>query len=102
MPPDVVSLADDGLAAGIPPGIDRPVVAAAVLVVEGRGDLQQRRRRLRVSGQGWLPGCLCTGLYAVNTSGIMSIHPCRCIGVAPNPAQADDHRAKAAERYCAW
>jgi hypothetical protein len=24
-----------------------------------------------------LPGCLCTGLYAVNTSGIMPIQPCR-------------------------
>ena len=46
-----------------------------------------------------LPGYLCTGLYAVNTSGIMPTQVLSFVSESlPSLAQADDHRAKAALR----
>ena len=47
----------------------------------------------------YLPGYLCTGLYAVNTSGIMPTQVLSFVSESPpSLAQADDHRAKAVLR----
>src|SRR5215471_4376217 len=43
MPLDVVGLGDDGLAAGIPSGVDGPVAAVVVVVVDRRSYLEQGR-----------------------------------------------------------
>ena len=46
-----------------------------------------------------LPGYLCTGLYVVNTSGIMPTQVLSFVSESlPSLAQADDHRAKAVLR----
>ena len=46
-----------------------------------------------------LPGNLCTGLYAVNTSGVMPTQVLSFVSKSLSSlAQADDHRAKAVLR----
>jgi hypothetical protein len=46
-----------------------------------------------------LPGYLCTGLYVVNTSGIVPTQVLSFVSESPpSLAQADDHRAKAVLR----
>src|SRR6266498_3099913 len=46
--PDVFGPGDDGLAAGVPPVVDRPVVVAVVVVVEGLRNAYKRRRGLGI------------------------------------------------------
>jgi hypothetical protein len=56
-------------------------------------------RALMPNSEHCLPGYLCTGLYAVNTSGIMPTQVLSFVSESlPSLAQADDHRAKAVLR----
>ena len=57
------------------------------------------RHALMPNSEHCLPGYLCTGLYAVNTSGIMPTQVLSFVSESPpSLAQADDHRAKAVLR----
>ncbi len=51
VPLNVVSPADDRLAAGVPACVDGPKVACVVIVIERRGDLQQGRCGVRIGRQ---------------------------------------------------
>ena len=70
-------------------------VISAAMRMAGTAD----RRPILPNSEHCLPGYSCTGLYAVNTSGIMPTQVLSFVSESlPSLAQADDHRAKAVLR----